>query len=98
MELRISELPTVDPARTVRIRGVITSIVGIRMVPATIVFKISDSTETVTVVINERVNLREGTKIELVGRYKEVPSPTHAGPGEPPRVAVFVVDRYLDLR
>jgi hypothetical protein len=94
-ELRIREL-TVDPAKTVRIKGVISSIVGIRAMPATVIFKITDSTETITVVINEQVRLREGATIELVGKYKEVPSPSHSGAGEPPREAVFVVERYLD--
>jgi len=94
-ELRIRELK-VDAEKTVRIKGVISSIVGIRAMPATVVFKITDSTETITVVINEQVRLREGATIELVGKYKEVPSPTHSGAGEPPREAVFVVERYLD--
>ncbi len=95
--LKIKELH-VDPAKSVRIRGVITSILGIRMVPAKVIFKISDSSETITVVINEQVQLKEGTQVELVGRYKELPSPMHTGPGEPPREAVFEVERFLDLR
>ncbi len=100
LELKISDLvKDVDivPAKTVRIRGTVSSIVGIRMVPAKVVFKISDSRETLTVVINERVTLKEGTRVELVGRYKKMPSPTHTGPGEPPWEAVFEVERYLDL-
>lgn len=95
--LKIKQLQ-VDPAKSVRIRGVISSILGIRVVPARVVFKISDSSETITVVINEQVRLREGTEVELVGRYKELPSPIHDGPGEPPRQAVFEVERFLNLR
>lgn len=100
VELKIADLVKdvdVVPAKTVRIRGVISSIVGIRMVPAKVIFKISDSSETLTVVLNERVTLKEGTRVELVGRYKKMPSPTHTGPGEPPWEAVFEVERYLDL-
>jgi hypothetical protein len=95
--LRIKQLQ-VDPAKSVRIRGVISSILGVRMVPAMVIFKISDSSETITVVLNEQVQLKEGTEVELVGRYKELPSPLHNGPGEPPREAVFEVERFLDLR
>ncbi len=94
--LKISEL-SVAPDKPVRIRGTITSIVGMRMVPAKVIFKISDSTETITVVINEQVQLKEGARIELVGRYKQMPAPMHTGPGEPPRQAVFEVERYVDL-
>ena len=95
--LRISDLQ-VDPAKTVHIRGVISSILGIHKVPAKVVFRISDSTETITVVINEQRELKEGTRVELVGRYKQLPSPTHRGPGEPPREAVFEVERFLESR
>ena len=94
--LRISEL-TVDEDRTVRITGTIVTIEGLRMVPPKVIFKVSDSQETVTVLIKKQVSLREGARIELVGRYQEIPSPMYQGPGEPPKQAVFVVERYLDL-
>jgi hypothetical protein len=96
VELRISDL-TVDPEKTVRISGTIASIEAMRLVPPKVIFKITDSTETITVLINEQVTLKEGMRIELVGRYKNIPSPSHSGPGEPPREAIFVVERFIDL-
>ncbi len=96
VDLRIREL-VVDPGKTVRIRGIVSSIVGIRLVPPKVIFKITDSVETITVLINEQITLKEGMRIELIGKYKEIPSPAHSGAGEPPREAVFVVERYLDL-
>jgi hypothetical protein len=96
VELRISAL-TVDPGKTVRIRGTIASVLGIRLVPPKVIFKVSDSTEMVTVVINEQVTLKEGARIELVGKYRNVASPMYTGPGEAPKEAVFVVERFLDL-
>jgi hypothetical protein len=96
--LKISDLQ-VDPGKRVHLRGIVSSIVHVHKVPARVVFKISDSaTETITVVINELRDLKEGTQVELVGRYKELPSPTHKGPGEPPREAVFEVERILEQR
>lgn len=96
LELRISELE-VNPDRTVRIVGIITAIDGIRLVPPKVIFRVSDSDETITVLIKEQTTLQEGTRIELVGTYQEIPSPVHDGAGEPPRQAVFVVERYLTL-
>jgi hypothetical protein len=97
VELTISELK-VDPARMVRIKGVIASIVTIQHVPAKVVFKLSDSKETITVLINRQLRLEVGTRVELVGRYAEIPSPTRGGHGEPPRQAVFEVERISDVR
>lgn len=88
---------TPDPARTVRVKGVLSSIVGMRLVPPKLIFKITDNSGTVLAVINERLQLSEGTNLELVGQYRSIPSPMHTGPGEAPEEAVFVVERYLDL-
>ncbi len=96
VELRVSDL-TIDPDRTVRITARVDSILGMRLVPPKVIFKISDSQETITVLINEKVTLKEGMKIELVGHYKTIPSPMYTGPGEAPKEAVFVVDRFLDI-
>lgn len=86
-----------DPDRVVRIKGVVSSVVGMRMVPPKVILKVSDNSGTVTVVINEQTQISEGTKMELVGAYKAVPSPMYNGPGEAPTEDVFVVERYLDL-
>ena len=96
MELRVSDL-TIDPDRTVRITARVESILGMRLVPPKVIFKITDSQETVTVLINDKVTLKEGMMIELVGQYKTIPSPMYTGPGEAPREAVFVVERFLDI-
>jgi hypothetical protein len=95
IELRISQLK-IDPAKTVRIQGYITAIKAIRLVPPNVVFAISDSKETITALIKEQIILKEGTKVELIGKYKEIPSPVE-GNAEAPREAVFVVERYTDL-
>lgn len=86
-----------DPEREVRIKGVISSVVGMRLVPPKVILKLTDDSGTVTAVINEKAQLAEGTKMELVGKYMSVPSPMHNGPGEAPPEDVFVVERYLDL-
>ena len=86
-----------DPKRTVRIRGMVTQIVGLRLVPPQVIFKIQDRSGAVTAVIYEQVQLDEGKKLELVGKYHNIPAPTYTGPGEAPREDVFVVERYLDL-
>jgi hypothetical protein len=95
-ELAIGDL-VVDKERTVRIKGMISAIVGMRLVPPKVIFKVTDNTGTVTAVINEQAQLSEGTKVELVGTYDSVPSPTYDGPGEAPREDIFVVERHLDL-
>lgn len=87
----------VDKERTVRIKGTVTAVVGMRLVPPKVIFKVSDGSGTVTAVINEQVQLTEGNKFELVGTYDSVPSPTYDGPGEAPRENIFVVERHLDL-
>jgi hypothetical protein len=81
----------------VRVTGVITRILGMRLVPPKIIFNVTDNSGTVKVVINEKAQLTEGTKMELVGRYKTIPSPNHSGPGDAPTEEVFVVERFLDL-
>jgi len=86
-----------NPDRVVRIKGVVSSVVGMRMVPPKVILKVSDNSGTVTVVINEQAQISEGTKMELVGTYKAIPSPMYNGPGEAPTEDVFVVERYLDL-
>jgi len=95
-DVAIADL-TPDPDRDVRIKGVISSIVGMRLVPPKLILKLTDNTGTVIAVINEKVQLSEGTKMELVGRYRTAPSPMHNGPGDAPTEQVFVVERYLDL-
>ena len=83
--------------RQVRIKGVLSAIVGMRLVPPKLIFKVTDRTGTVLAVIKEKAQLKEGTKLELVGRYHEIPSPMYSGPGEAPKETVFEVDRYIDL-
>jgi len=87
----------VDKQRVIRIKGVISAIVGMRLVPPKVIFKVTDDTGTVLVLINEKAQLSEGTRMELVGHYKSIPSPTYGGPDEAPPQNIFVVDRYLDL-
>jgi len=86
-----------DADRVICVKGTISSIVGIRLVPPKVILKVTDDTGTVLVLINEKAQLSEGMRVELVGNYKPIPSPTYDGPGEAPLQNVFVVDRYLDL-
>ncbi len=95
-DLRISDL-TLDPDKEVRIKGQVIEIVGMRMVPPKVIFKVYDGSETVMAVINEQLQLNGGEKMELVGKYMEIPSPMHTGPDEAPKESVFVVERYLIL-
>jgi hypothetical protein len=96
LERSIGEL-TSGEVRQVRIKGVLSAIVGMRLVPPKLIFKVTDRTGTVLAVINEKAKLKEGTKLELVGSYHEIPSPMYSGPGEAPKETVFEVDRYIDL-
>jgi hypothetical protein len=96
VDVAIADL-TPDPDRVIRIKGVISSVVGMRLVPPKVILKVTDNSGTATVLINEQVQLSEGTKMELVGSYKTIPSPMYSGPGEAPTEEVFVVERYLDL-
>lgn len=95
-DVAIGEL-VLDAERTVRIKGVVSEVLGMRLVPPKVVFKVADQTGAVTVVINEQVQITEGTKMELVGKYGSFPSPMHSAPGEAPKESVFVVERFLDL-
>jgi hypothetical protein len=96
IDLRVKDF-AVGAKRNIRANGLITTILGIRLVPAKIIFKFADGSGEVTAVINEQVTLKEGSKIELVGKYVMAPSPMYSGPGEPPMEEVFVVERYLAL-
>lgn len=84
-----------DADREVRVTGVVEQILGMRLVPAKVIFKIRDNTGSVTVVINEKAEITEGQRVEIVGYYKAIPSPMHDGPGEGPEEPVFVVDRFI---
>jgi hypothetical protein len=95
-DLEIASLSP-DPDRIVRIKGVLAASIGMRLVPEMLVFTLTDSTGTVLAVIKENVQLKEGIRLELVGRYHAVPSPMYRGPGEAPKETVFEVERYLDL-
>ena len=95
-DVAISDLVP-DPGRVVRIKGVLSAVVGMRLVPPQRIFQVTDRTGAVKVVIYEEVQLKEGTRLELVGRYKAIPSPMHTGPDEAPPENIFVVERYLDL-
>lgn len=86
-----------NPDREVRVKGVVSRVLGMRLVPPKVIFQLTDDSGSVTAVINEKAQLSEGTTLELVGRYHSVPSPMHSGPGTPPQEPTFVVDRYLDL-
>ena len=68
-----------------------------RLVPPKLIFKVTDASGTVLAVINEKAQLKEGTRLELVGTYHEIPSPMYSGPGEAPKETVFEVERYIDL-
>jgi hypothetical protein len=87
-----------DPEKVVRIKGVISKVVGMRLVPPQRILEVTDNTGTVKVVIYDEAQFTEGTKMELVGKYKPIPSPTHDGPDEAPKEPIFVVERFLDLR
>lgn len=89
---------SLDPEQTIRIKGMISAVLGMRMVPPKVIFKLTDNTGTVTAIIMEQTTLSEGARMELVGVYKQIPSPMYAGPGEAPLEDVFVVERYLDLQ
>jgi hypothetical protein len=95
-EVPIGELSP-NPDRTVRVKGVVSNVMGLRLVPPKVVFKIRDVSGTVTAVINERIQLEEGTRLEVVGTYSRVPSPMYTGPGDAPLDAVLVAERYLEL-
>jgi hypothetical protein len=88
---------TAGEERQVRIKGRLSAIIGMRLVPPKLIFKVTDASGTVLAVINEKAQLKEGTKLELVGTYHEIPSPMYSGPGEAPKETVFEVERYLDL-
>jgi len=87
----------VDPETTVRIVGFVSELGQIRMVPPRTVFRLRDDSGAVTVVLEERQVLTEGTRLELVGKYKEIPSPAHVDVEDAPPEACFVVERYLVL-
>jgi hypothetical protein len=87
-----------DPEKVVRIKGVISKVVGMRLVPPQRILELTDNSGTVKVVIYDEAQFTEGTKMELVGQYKPIPSPTHDGPGEAPKEPIFVVERFLDMK
>ena len=90
---------TVDASRQVTIKGYVSALVGLRMVPERTIFKVRDKTGEVLAVIEKRDSaLQEGLKLEIVGTYKMIPSPMYTGPGKAPQEAVLVVDRYLTLQ
>ncbi|MCA9671747.1 MAG: hypothetical protein KC503_39380 [Myxococcales bacterium] len=88
---------TVDENKVVRVRGRVSSFKGIRLVPPSMIFTVTDGSGTLTAVIYEKQKpeLREGVEVELIGTYKNTKSPMHQGPGTPPKEDVLVVDRYL---
>lgn len=81
--------------RLLRLAGVVNRVLGMRMVPQSVIFEFRDNTGTVRVVINEKADLNVGDRIELVGSYRHIPSPMYTGPGEAPKDNVFVVERFL---
>jgi len=95
--LQISRLSP-SATKEVRIRGTISKVIGVRMVPPRTIFELRDASGTATLVIKERKqSLTEGTKMEAVGNYMEAPDPMYTGPGEAPKKVIFVVDRYIDM-
>ncbi|MCC6749634.1 MAG: hypothetical protein IT371_18355 [Deltaproteobacteria bacterium] len=95
-ELKIAAL---RPGATglARVRGSVATVVGMRLVPPKVVFRLADGSGSVLVVINEQLQLSEGTKLELVGKYREMDSPMHSDPTPAPKEMVFEVERYLQL-
>ncbi len=90
----IGEL-AVNAENEVRVAGVVSRVLGMRLVPPKMIFQVSDSSGTVLVVVNEKASFTEGQKIELVGHYKSIPAPMYNGPGDAPEEPVLVVDRYI---
>lgn len=88
---------SLDPSRSVRVVGMVSRLGQIRMVPPRTVFRLRDQSGAVTVVLDERKVLAEGTRLEIVGRYKEIPSPAHVDVDDAPSEACFVAERYLIL-
>lgn len=88
---------SLDPSRSVRVVGMVSQLGQIRMIPPRTVFRLRDDSGAVTVVLDERKVLAEGTRIEIVGRYKEIPSPAHVDVDDAPAEACFVAERYLIL-
>jgi len=87
-----------DAEQVVRIGAVVVQTLQMRLVPPMIVFRVRDkSGGEVNVLLKEQKVLQEGTRLELVGKYHEVPSPSYSGPGEAPPELLFVVERYLVL-
>jgi hypothetical protein len=95
-DLTIDRL-TPDEEKVVRLRVVVTALKGMRLVPPMMIFTAEDDTGSVTVVIKDKVEFSEGARLELVGRYKPIPSPTHDGPPPAPEEPIFVVERFIDL-
>lgn len=87
----------IDAQRTVRISGVVSRIIGMRLVPPQRILEVRDRTGGVTVLIKSKKTFGEGTQMDLIGVYKKIPSPTHTGPGEAAEEPIFVVERFLDL-
>ncbi|MFH1130998.1 MAG: hypothetical protein V1754_06660 [Pseudomonadota bacterium] len=81
-----------DPNKVVRIRGYVSAVLGMRMVPRQTIITMRDDTGAVTAVIEDEDSLKEGTEVELTGRYQEIPSPMYNGPDEAPKEPVFVVE------
>lgn len=88
---------SLDPSRSVRVVGMVSQLGQLRMVPPLTVFRLRDDSGAVTVVLDERKVLDEGTRLEIVGRYKEIPSPAHVDVDDAPHEACFVAERYLIL-
>ena len=96
LSVAISDLK-VNRNATIRISGVVSETLGVQLVPARIIFVVSDGSGSVSALLNENKQFASGTRIELVGRYHEVRDPLHRG-GEPvPITPMFVVERFLDL-
>ena len=95
-DMRISALLP-DAQKVVRVRGVVTEVLGLQLVPPKFIFNVRDESGTVMALINDKSDLSEGSKVEIIGIYKVIPAPRHGGPGPAPEESVLVVDRYLTL-
>lgn len=86
-EVSLSSL-SVDPSRTVKVRGIVAQIHGIQLVPPKFIFELSEGGKTIKVVIHDKVSLSEGSRVEVVGKYR-MDSETND--------AMLVVERFFEL-